>query len=52
MADNVLRGGQVVEPQTDNDRVTAAFNEHVARDPRVSCVVLTVRDGLTLIRKR
>jgi hypothetical protein len=27
------------------------FNDHVAADPRAICVMLTVRDGLTLIRR-
>ena len=29
-----------------------AFNEHVRNDERVVAVMLTVRDGMTLIRKR
>jgi predicted O-methyltransferase YrrM len=29
-----------------------AFNEHVLNDPRVESVLLTVRDGVTLIRRR
>ena len=28
------------------------FNTHVRDDPRVECVLLTIRDGVTLIRKR
>ncbi|HVA31781.1 MAG TPA: O-methyltransferase [Gaiellaceae bacterium] len=30
----------------------ARFNEHVRDDPRVECVLLTIREGVTLIRKR
>lgn len=33
-------------------RAIAAFNERVAADPRVSCVMLSVRDGVTIARKR
>jgi predicted O-methyltransferase YrrM len=33
-------------------RAIVAFNEHVRRDERVVAVMLTVRDGITLIRKR
>ena len=53
IADNVLWSGRVVED--DGDESTLAikdFNEHVKNDPRVVSVMLTVRDGMTLIRKR
>jgi caffeoyl-CoA O-methyltransferase len=52
VADNVLRGGGVLHPQTDNERAMAEFNAHVQNDPRVSTVILTVRDGIMLIRPR
>jgi len=45
-ADNTLRGGQVLEGD-----VMDGFNRHVAADPRTAQVLLTVRDGLTLIRR-
>jgi predicted O-methyltransferase YrrM len=44
-ADNTLRGGRVLEGDT-----VSAFNDRVLSDPRVVCVLLTVRDGVTLIR--
>ena len=44
-ADNTLRGGRVLEGDT-----VSAFNDRVLNDPRVVCVLLTVRDGVTLIR--
>jgi caffeoyl-CoA O-methyltransferase len=50
--DNVLRGGRVVDPHDEGDRQVAAFNDLVQRDPRVTNVMLTVRDGITLIRRR
>lgn len=50
--DNVLRRGRVLQPQTEADHATAAFNEHVQRDGRVTNVLLPIRDGLTLIRRR
>ena len=28
------------------------FNDHVREDPRVETVLLTVRDGMLLVRKR
>ena len=50
--DNVLWSGQVLDPNTDDARAIVAFNSHVRNDPRVTCVMLTVRDGITLIRLR
>ena len=49
--DNVLWSGRVLDPKSDSDRAMAAFNDHVSADPRVRQVILTVRDGLMLIRK-
>ncbi|MEE9285945.1 MAG: class I SAM-dependent methyltransferase [Dehalococcoidia bacterium] len=49
--DNVLWSGRVLDPKDESDRAIAAFNEHVTRDPRVQNVILTVRDGVMLIRK-
>ena len=50
--DNVLWSGRVLDPKSDQDRAIVAFNEHVARDERVTQVVLTVRDGLMLISRK
>ena len=47
VADNTLSGGDVI----DGDPPIARFNERVAADPRTVQVLLTVRDGLTLIRR-
>lgn len=54
VADNVLFHGQVLtEPVTGrNARAIQAFNEFVKNDHRVQHVLLTVRDGLMLIRKK
>ena len=52
-ADNTLSDGRVLE---DDPKGTTpaikAFNDHVIADDRVRCVLLTVRDGVTLIRRR
>jgi predicted O-methyltransferase YrrM len=48
--DNTLRGGDVADPVDDGDRAMAAFNAHVQADARTENVVLSVRDGVTLIR--
>jgi len=53
VADNVLWSGRVVEDDgEDNTRAIKDFNDHVASDERVEQLMLTVRDGMTLIRRR
>jgi predicted O-methyltransferase YrrM len=52
VADNALWSGTVVDPQTDDARSIAAFDDKVAADDRVEKVLLTVRDGILLARKR
>ena len=52
IADNVLWSGRVLNPREDTDHALARFNTHVHNDKRVECVLLPVRDGITLIRKR
>jgi caffeoyl-CoA O-methyltransferase len=52
VADNVLWSGKVLDPKEASDLAIVDFNERVARDPRVEKVMLTVRDGMTLARKR
>jgi caffeoyl-CoA O-methyltransferase len=53
VADNVLWSGRVVEEDGDvSTQAIKAFNEHVASDERVELLMLTVRDGMTLIRRR
>lgn len=46
-ADNTLRAGRVLQ----GEDVMVRFNQHVMDDPRTVCVLLTVRDGVTLIRR-
>ena len=54
VADNTLWSGRVVNPEPDDasTEAIAAFNDRVRQDERVVCVQLTVRDGVTLIRRR
>jgi caffeoyl-CoA O-methyltransferase len=55
LVDNVLWSGRVVDPAVDDDddtKAIRAFNDHVAADDRVEVVLLTVRDGVSLIRRR
>ena len=53
LADNTLFHGDVLGEEIKGKNAVAihAFNSHVAADPRVEQVMLTVRDGLTLVRK-
>ena len=53
VADNVLFHGEVLEEniKDKNAKAIDAFNKHVAKDERVEQVMLTVRDGLLMIRK-
>jgi caffeoyl-CoA O-methyltransferase len=54
VVDNTLWSGRVLRASDadadESTRALAAFNDHVVADPRVVCVMLTVRDGITLIR--
>jgi caffeoyl-CoA O-methyltransferase len=54
LVDNVLWMGQVVNPDVDDEQTRAirAFNDAVAADERVDCVMLAISDGLTILRKR
>jgi caffeoyl-CoA O-methyltransferase len=54
LVDNVLWTGAVVNPAADDEDTLAIrkFNDLVAADPRVECVMLPIADGLTLLRKR
>jgi predicted O-methyltransferase YrrM len=50
--DNTLWSGKVLDPQDDDSRAIVALNDKLAADERVVCVQLTVRDGVTLVRRR
>lgn len=52
--DNVLRGGRVVDPsfQSAADVAIRRVNDIVVADERVDSVMLPLRDGVTLARKR
>ena len=55
LADNTLWDGHVVDETYSKDHQTQGivdFNDHVAQDARTEQVILPLRDGLTLIRKR
>jgi caffeoyl-CoA O-methyltransferase len=52
--DNVLLGGRVFDDAEQGERVTAMrqVNDRVAADDRVDAVMLPVRDGVTVARRR
>jgi caffeoyl-CoA O-methyltransferase len=52
MADNALRQGEVIKPKNQQARNVAAYNEWVARHPRLESVVIPIRDGLSVARVR
>lgn len=55
LADNTLWDGHVTDPAYDRDPQTAGirrFNDFIRQDSRVEQVILPLRDGLTIIRKK
>lgn len=53
LIDNVLWSGRVIEDPDDGEstRALRELNDHIRDDRRVVATILTVRDGLTLIRR-
>ena len=55
LTDNTLWDGHVIDPHYQHDAQTqgiAQFNDFIAQDARVEKVILPIRDGLTIIRKK
>ena len=53
IADNVLWSGKVLEETKDSSAIAIKkFNKHVKNDERVENVIIPVRDGLSIIRKK
>jgi predicted O-methyltransferase YrrM len=50
--DNMLRDGRVLHPESDDDRAIHDLNQALVADDRVDVVLLPVRDGVSLARKR
>lgn len=50
--DNVLWSGEVLSPSDEASRAIDEMNARAHADPRVESVLLTVRDGVLLVRKR
>jgi caffeoyl-CoA O-methyltransferase len=53
MLDNMLSGGRVLDPgDSESAQAIAELNDRLARDARVDIALLSVADGITLVRKR
>ena len=52
LADNTLWSGSVLKPNDEEGESLDAFNRHVKADKRVEHVLLSVRDGVMMSRKR
>lgn len=54
ISDNVLWDGRVIDAQDKNPdvRALAEYNQLIADDPRVELVLLPIRDGLSIARKK
>lgn len=55
LADNTLWDGHIIDPSYDHDKQTLglrAFNDYIMNDHRVEKVIIPLRDGLTIIRKK
>jgi len=50
MADNALRQGEVIAPKNQQAKNVAAYNQLVAKHPRLEGVVIPIRDGLSVAR--
>ena len=50
--DNMLWSGEVLDPQNDDGRAVADLNDALVADDRLDVVLLPVRDGVSLARKR
>jgi caffeoyl-CoA O-methyltransferase len=53
IADNVLWGGQVLDPATKDPQARGIieFNEMISKETDIENIILPIRDGLTIIRK-
>ena len=55
IADNVLWNGKILQNEASNDYFTKGiklFNDFISKDNRVEKVILPIRDGLMLLRKK
>lgn len=52
LADNVLWSGRVLSPESADDHALVAFARRVDEDPSLERVMVPIRDGILMIRRR
>jgi caffeoyl-CoA O-methyltransferase len=52
LVDNALFGGTVLNPDCERSVAIAKLNDQISRDERVDRVLLPIRDGVFVVRKR
>ena len=53
IADNVLWSGKILDEKKDTDtQILDDFNKKIAADPRLECLLIPIRDGLMIARKK
>jgi caffeoyl-CoA O-methyltransferase len=56
LGDNTILGGSILDPRDDSTRAIREFNERLAKDPRLSAIILPLMrervDGLAIARVR
>jgi caffeoyl-CoA O-methyltransferase len=52
LLDNMFKSGKALNPSDGESRAVAALNKIIASDDRVDNVLLTIRDGVQLVRKK
>lgn len=50
--DNVLWDGEVLDPKDEKAKAINRLNDHIAKDESVEQLMLTVRDGVTIVQKK
>lgn len=52
LIDNVLYSGKVLDPKCENSAAISKLNDRIEKDERVDRVLLPIRDGVFVVRKR
>jgi predicted O-methyltransferase YrrM len=50
IADNALRRGEVLEPSSQGSRNVVRYNQLIAREERLTGMIVPIRDGLSVAR--
>jgi caffeoyl-CoA O-methyltransferase len=52
LADNVLWSGNVLDPKSEDDHALVAFARRIDDDPTLERVMVPIRDGVLMVRRR